>query len=110
MFGIGGAGGKGIIPAYAGNTKEYLGDDVYGRDHPRVCGEHFDTVAALLRYVGSSPRMRGTLVDGFGKFEIFGIIPAYAGNTAACDEIWSAIGDHPAYAGNTYVRYRRCRW
>ena len=99
MFGIGGAGGKGIIPAYAGNTKEYLGDDVYGRDHPRVCGEHFDTVAALLRYVGSSPRMRGTLVDGFGKFEIFGIIPAYAGNTAACDEIWSAIGDHPRVCG-----------
>ena len=81
MFGIGGAGGKGIIPAYAGNTKEYLGDDVYGRDHPRVCGEHSTKPWMTWKSRGSSPRMRGTLRKIWIGFLNGGIIPAYAGNT-----------------------------
>ena len=55
--------GLGIIPAYAGNTTVYNYQMEYLRDHPRVCGEHYDF------------RCR---VDGEQ-----GIIPAYAGNTEA---------------------------
>ena len=71
----------GIIPAYAGNT--YVGQwrQYDQRDHPRVCGEHITAMKHVNSMLGSSPRMRGTLVDGFGKLGIFGIIPAYAGNT-----------------------------
>ena len=52
----------GIIPAYAGNTpaKNFL--TVSLRDHPRVCGEHTVNGSMLGRSMGSSPRMRGTLL------------------------------------------------
>ena len=71
----------GIIPAYAGNTAtgEYPSAGI--RDHPRVCGEHFDVGVAQLDIVGSSPRMRGTRHGWRGDIHAIGIIPAYAGNT-----------------------------
>ena len=49
-----------IIPAYAGNT-EFLG--TFAKlpwDHPRVCGEHPMSNPLVHRFLGSSPRMRGT--------------------------------------------------
>ena len=81
MFGIGGAGGKGIIPAYAGNTGVKYSPSSWPRDHPRVCGEHWDEKAHSFEATGSSPRMRGTppFKDDVARF--VGIIPAYAGNT-----------------------------
>ena len=36
---------KGIIPAYAGNTKLLLRRHHWRRDHPRVCGEHTKRLA-----------------------------------------------------------------
>ena len=71
----------GIIPAYAGNTKH--GDDgcANDRDHPRVCGEHPRKLPVLWRPMGSSPRMRGTLLRHLHFLDFTGIIPAYAGNT-----------------------------
>ena len=51
---------RGIIPAYAGNTRN-LRLFLYLRgDHPRVCGEHFSTFGVISSHGGSSPRMRGT--------------------------------------------------
>ena len=74
--------GTGIIPAYAGNT---LVDGLMQegvRDHPRVCGEHDESMNPISVEEGSSPRMRGTLlVCHDGSFQ-YGIIPAYAGNTS----------------------------
>ena len=72
---------NGIIPAHAGNTgTSKRSGNAYG-DHPRACGEHgfgYDDFAAIP---GSSPRMRGTLMNvNFADF-IGGIIPAHAGNT-----------------------------
>ena len=90
MFGIGGAGGKGIIPAYAGNTSTPSPHCYDTWDHPRVCGEHLLMASVSLKYSGSSPRMRGTPLRVMKYGQPSGIIPAYA--------------------GNTYVRYRRCRW
>ena len=40
MFGIGGQGGKGIIPACAGSTVWFCHAKLPSRDHPRMCGEH----------------------------------------------------------------------
>ena len=71
----------GIIPAYAGNTAPLSIKVVERRDHPRVCGEHRNTVPSVQRMTGSSPRMRGTLDGDFMEAEHVGIIPAYAGNT-----------------------------
>ena len=48
--------------------------------HPRVCGEHRRLITARLVMVGSSPRLRGTLIFVvlFRILERF--IPAFAGN------------------------------
>jgi len=56
-----GCGGKGIIPACAGNTQFlHLFLEVM-RDHPRMRGEHADSFVLIERRRGSSPHARGTL-------------------------------------------------
>ena len=51
-----------IIPAYAGNTHQSHGNGGMSPDHPRVCGEHLSIHIVYNVIIGSSPRMRGTLV------------------------------------------------
>ena len=75
----------GIIPAYAGNIKAHVIPDDGIRDHPRVCGEHTDTVLTHKLSEGSSPRMRGTYGQKLLKAISEGIIPAYAGNIRAAE-------------------------
>ena len=72
---------NGIIPAYAGNTGRRELARPALRDHPRVCGEHFPDDQIGRWNLGSSPRMRGTLLFLSRAGSVFGIIPAYAGNT-----------------------------
>ena len=72
----------GIIPAYAGNTPNISMAIPFGRDHPRVCGEHLSADSIAGKNTGSSPRMRGTLWFVCSKYVSVGIIPAYAGNTS----------------------------
>ena len=92
----------GIIPAYAGNTVAWIRVRESVRDHPRVCGEHKVEHADGCRWMGSSPRMRGTLglLDGL-LFEQ-GIIPAYAGNTMASASSNTVSWDHPRVCGEHY--------
>ena len=73
---------NGIIPAYAGNTTIRTALKFGDRDHPRVCGEHTQIQSISLVQKGSSPRMRGTPAAPVRIAPCFGIIPAYAGNTA----------------------------
>ena len=92
----------GIIPAYAGNTcdPKYLRRS-HG-DHPRVCGEHYARRNPNTRFKGSSPRMRGTLrVPCRGQIGV-GIIPAYAGNTDACQGPEFNLRDHPRVCGEHF--------
>ena len=77
-----GVGLAGIIPAYAGNTVTRVGCMLCPGDHPRVCGEHMFPCRWIRVPSGSSPRMRGTLLDDPVAFRYGGIIPAYAGNTS----------------------------
>ena len=39
---------QGIIPAYAGNTIFYRGNECPMGDHPRVCGEHHGSHLSVL--------------------------------------------------------------
>ena len=73
--------GRGIIPAYAGNTRNRRRQLHALRDHPRVCGEHRVSRKYQLNQAGSSPRMRGTPQQSCTQWIVSGIIPAYAGNT-----------------------------
>ena len=76
---------NGIIPAYAGNTASRACSIGTERDHPRVCGDHPEIRLLHCARLGSSPRMRGTLVSSWFLLAFLGIIPAYAGNT------WCAV-------------------
>ena len=90
---------RGIIPAYAGNTRRTVPSCRPDRDHPRVCGEHSRPQSHWKLPSGSSPRMRGTPSDalhfGFGE----GIIPAYAGNTDSLAGVGTVRWDHPRVCG-----------
>ena len=72
--------GEGIIPACAGNRPDREPSGFLGRDHPRVCGEQMIVRNGSNLPMGSSPRVRGTVLGDSAKFESEGIIPACAGN------------------------------
>ncbi len=99
MFGIGGAGDKGIIPAYAGNTCPAIRKHSPTRDHPRVCGEHALSTVLSTSSAGSSPRMRGTPTCADYEIPWRGIIPAYAGNTQDSGILRRFSRDHPRVCG-----------
>ena len=89
----------GIIPAYAGNTRQTRGVFPRRRDHPRVCGEHEASFAGRRAVRGSSPRMRGTHCRCNTGGCCGGIIPAYAGNTHVAPTFQSTRRDHPRVCG-----------
>ena len=53
-------GGKGLIPAHAGNTFDDLMIERKSRAHPRTRGEHCPVWAVSHTRAGSSPHTRGT--------------------------------------------------
>ena len=96
---------RGIIPAYAGNTTYWKLHELYVRDHPRVCGEHWNCGEVAFRTAGSSPRMRGTQQLSAPLSHVSGIIPAYAGNTSTSCQECPSSGDHPRVCGEHTCDY-----
>ena len=91
--------GDGIIPAYAGSTGRRRRRGRSYRDHPRIRGEHLPPAPAAAPTRTSSPHTRGALVDVVGRAASGGIIPAYAGSTAALASQAHSIADHPRIRG-----------
>ena len=89
----------GIIPACAGNSREFRRPCGHTRDHPRVCGEQFLKVLSFTLNTGSSPRVRGTVVRSVSRSACLGIIPACAGNRAHSVLVCALAGDHPRVCG-----------
>ena len=73
----------GIIPACAGSTCWSRSTSRTVRDHPRMCGEHFDAGDLEVHVGGSSPHVRGAPYRQAVFRHRAGIIPACAGSTAA---------------------------
>ena len=71
--------GTGIIPAYAGSTPPSSWRARFGRDHPRIRGEHLLHRAQAVRQAG--------------------IIPAYAGSTTGIYQSSAIMSDHPRIRG-----------
>ena len=91
--------GQRIIPAWAGNTGLALLPPGIIPDHPRVGGEHKYRADLLSKYIGSSPRGRGTrgmLDTGLVSDRI---IPAWAGNTSIVPRTTCRQSDHPRVGG-----------
>ena len=79
--GFGGPVDARIIPADAGSTRRDAPHKCHHRDHPRGCGEHWDTYDDLEKRIGSSPRMRGAPIGLVPWCPSCRIIPADAGST-----------------------------
>ena len=94
-----------IIPAYAGSTDEIVGERHPLQDHPRIRGEHRDSIAWLFGQGGSSPHTRGAQrVARHGVAEDR-IIPAYAGSTSSYPTRELPRTDHPRIRGEHFQTF-----
>ena len=91
--------GVGIIPADAGSTKGWHRLERRSADHPRGCGEHHHAASVVKVTPGSSPRMRGALVNSAKTAWSAGIIPADAGSTGTMTRLTMGGQDHPRGCG-----------
>ena len=88
-----------IIPAHAGNSRDWQPSLPEIPDHPRACGELIGRIDRNEHLGGSSPRMRGTLChEGFHDLDLR-IIPAHAGNSHASTFAGRPQSDHPRACG-----------
>ena len=90
---------RGIIPACAGNTRRGRCSRWRAWDHPHVCGEHRFSRRSNVSHMGSSPRVRGTLLMDAESADAPGIIPACAGNTTSRTRPAERAKDHPRVCG-----------
>ena len=95
----------GIIPADAGNTQTMTLSRTSFKDHPRGCGEHDWRFLNDIQGQGSSPRMRGTLVELTKPNGLYGIIPADAGNTFRPVMLFASRRDHPRGCGEHTLQF-----
>ena len=74
------------------------------RDHPRSRGEYFHARFHDPGTSGSSPLSRGILTIPAQSIQVFGIIPALAGNTGQPQTIPEDLPDHPRSRGEYHGR------
>ena len=96
--------GSGIIPACAGSTDRVGAAGSLVGDHPRMCGEHITPNPFANAVLGSSPHVRGALIQGIVLHCPLGIIPACAGSTARDTSKIAVFRDHPRMCGE-HFRY-----
>ena len=90
---------RGIIPAHAGLTEIVISLSDFDRDHPRPCGAYIMQYKKMTQDWGSSPPMRGLLLQGHCQLIHPGIIPAHAGLTRDRHKLPSPARDHPRPCG-----------
>ncbi len=95
----GGPGLARFIPARAGNAAATSRSAISSPVHPRACGERNDLDAGHRGERGSSPRVRGTLLDVEGQAKLLRFIPARAGNAAYVDGELDPVKVHPRACG-----------
>ena len=72
---------QGIIPARAGSSAQYICRACREGDHPRACGEQSALTERSVTSPGSSPRVRGAVIELCRRGVQVGIIPARAGSS-----------------------------
>ena len=93
----------GIIPARAGTTRRASGIRSCSWDHPRSCGDHTVPPRKSTLTWGSSPLVRGPLLQHLLHKLHRGIIPARAGTTRLTRPRCRLDGDHPRSCGDHVV-------
>ena len=93
---------QGIIPAGAGKSIRTVPRRALRWDHPRGCGEKAWPLQGWCRGRGSSPRVRGKVVNhGLSPLSV-GIIPAGAGKSIFTPREISGYEDHPRGCGEKH--------
>ena len=93
---------RGIIPAYAGNTRTPRTRPATGWDHPRIRGEHDSLADVRLRRGGIIPAYAGNTLRWAGNFHHCEDHPRIRGeHRAGLEAVLVLRGIIPAYAGNT---------
>ena len=90
---------QGIIPAGAGLTLSLRRNGCRTGDHPRGCGAHHRLRRPHRHRLGSSPRVRGSLLPLIQTGKRMGIIPAGAGLTRPSYPEYGDQRDHPRGCG-----------
>ena len=88
-----------FIPAGAGNAHRLHRRQPPDAVHPRGCGERFQDGEPVPNGGGSSPRVRGTRVQGVARRETRRFIPAGAGNAQRVGEQARPAPVHPRGCG-----------
>ena len=88
-----------ITPACAGKSILFHRRPLYTRDHPRVCGEKFQSCHGSHVSLGSPPRVRGKVVAVVFGGKLDGITPACAGKSDRRVVTLPAVEDHPRVCG-----------
>ena len=88
-----------FIPACAGNSSASRVISPCRSVHPRVCGEQHRPRAVSTWTCGSSPRVRGTVVDKIDRHFGARFIPACAGNSPNTHHKQQALPVHPRVCG-----------
>ncbi len=88
-----------FIPACAGNAFQENGWFLVGTVHPRVCGERSSSLTSLDLLIGSSPRVRGTLLCLAARGGGIRFIPACAGNARYGAAVEKDETVHPRVCG-----------
>ena len=89
----------GLIPACAGKTPGFIWMSSICWAHPRVCGENGVGNCWVWCRAGSSPRVRGKLVDFPSVSGWVRLIPACAGKTTPAARTHGKRGAHPRVCG-----------
>ena len=90
---------EGLIPAWAGKTRSKRGNPRPPEAHPRVGGENGALTDATRPVEGSSPRGRGKQPMVRNGRINRGLIPAWAGKTAASSTLSNRSEAHPRVGG-----------
>ena len=93
-----------ITPACAGNSMRGRDAPQAVKDHPRVCGEQLVPANISSHFVGSPPRVRGTVASAGNQSSNLRITPACAGNRIQFAHRNDHTKDHPRVCGEQTTR------
>ena len=88
-----------FIPACAGNRRQSMARIGKSWVHPRVCGEQMTCCPILGKFLGSSPRVRGTAFLPGKTVRRLRFIPACAGNRTVITRVAWPVAVHPRVCG-----------
>ena len=92
-----------FIPAYAENSWRLRYSCGLVPVHPRLRGELGFYGGNAMKYIGSSPLTRGTLISFCAIRNVRRFIPAYAGNSERSRKVPHSLAVHPRLRGELSV-------